>query len=250
MNKLLCLLLILVMLLSLSACGGENPVVEDDPDDENQGETEEETTEQPDMALLSGYYLLYGVEMDGEVVTQDAVSQMQSYVLIRDDQTGVIMMYEEQEFHWDDSAITINGEPYIYELTDDLLTLSFGGDLEGFSIIYQYHGDELPEDYGKTLTSGYFALSSVGVNGNVSFYNTANPENGYVRLKEDGTGTLYYEDTERTFTWDASCLYFEDDTAYYMYYNEAMTGDEEMLLIYFESSDTSLIFRPVAEETP
>lgn len=194
---------------------------------------------EPAAVLLPGYYLL-----DTEAYDHD-LGALRMYVLINADHTGVIgAMGMSRELTWNDTQLIMDGEPAEYKVEGDVLILMADAETE---ITLRYNGDVLPEEYlVPALTSGYFVLSSVGQNGNVDFY-SLNPENGYLKLNEDGTGVLFYDGTESELTWDASNLYLQDTTYSYIYYSSEMTGDEPMLMMLIYETQTTVAFRPMEE---
>ena len=99
----------------------------------------------------------------------------------------------------------------------------------------------------KPLAAGYYIVSSVGSGGGVSFFGTMDPNNGYLLLKEDGTGSMLFDGTEAELTWDEeSALWNEREiTGMILCYYDSELGQEEcMLALYFMDDYTSVIFRP------
>ena len=96
--------------------------------------------------------------------------------------------------------------------------------------------------------SGFYVVSSVGEDGDVSFYYSLTAENGYIDLEKDGTGVMCLEDEEQELTWDESYLYCDEETIPYLYLSaeESMDG-EAMLMIFFEEGKISIILRPVED---
>ena len=194
---------------------------------------------EPAAVLLPGYYLL---DSDADDL---GLSTLRMYILINADHTGVIgAMGMKQELTWNDTQLIMDGEPAEYKIEGDLLII-LPNTVDQLSL--RYHGDVLPEEYlAPALTSGYFVLSSVGNGGDITFHNL-NPENGYLKLNEDGTGVLFYDGTESELTWDASNLYLQDTTYSYIYYSSEMTGDEPMLMMLIYETQTTVAFRPMEE---
>lgn len=97
---------------------------------------------------------------------------------------------------------------------------------------------------------GYFVASSVGRDGNITFYTAPDPANGWIRLEADHTGVLFWDGTEQDLTWDDEAIYPGDETipcVYTSYYDPELEADDTMLALYFLDSQTSVIFRPVEE---
>lgn len=201
MKKTISLLLALLAVLSLAACQNADP--------EGTSITTEATTEAatvPAPQLQAGYYLLTSYETDGLTIEGEMADEMKMYIRIEEDGTGLFSITGMSvELTWDDSFLSVEDAPCAYTLEDDLLILTVD-DSTKFAL--QYHGDELPEYYvSPTVQPGYYVASSVGDNGNVTFYSTIDPENGWVRLGEDLTGTLYYDGIEYEVFCDASNFY-------------------------------------------
>ena len=194
---------------------------------------------EPAAVLLPGYYLL---DSDADDL---GLSTLRMYILINADHTGVIgAMGMSRELTWNDTQLIMDGEPAEYKIEGDLLII-LPNTVDQLSL--RYNGDVLPEEYlAPALTSGYFVLSSVGNGGDITFHNL-NPENGYLKLNEDGTGVLFYDGTESELTWDASNLYLQDTTYSYIYYSSEMTGDEPMLMMLIYETQTTVAFRPMEE---
>lgn len=100
--------------------------------------------------------------------------------------------------------------------------------------------------YGAPIP-GYYLVSSVGYDGDVTFYSTADPANGFLKLEEDGTGQMSFGGTEGALTWDDETVYWQGQTLPCMsvsYYDGELGREEVMLMMYFLDTQTSLILRP------
>lgn len=252
MKKLSALLLALVMVMALAAC------VSDEPPEISTTPTTTAATvpttvpttapeTQPPAILQSGYYLVESVASNDSEMDISFFQEMKLYIQINADHTAVIsMMGVPVELIWNDTELLMDGEPVKYALDGDLLIMDPGTDEE---MTFRYHGDTLPESYlTPKLTSGYFVVSSVGENGNVSFFGTLSPENGYLKLNEDGTGVLFYDGVESSLTWDEAYLYVGEYEYPYNYRTAEEIGDEmDMLAVYMLETQTSLVLRPAEE---
>lgn len=99
----------------------------------------------------------------------------------------------------------------------------------------------------KPLSAGYYIVSSVGSGGNVSFFSSMDPNNGYLLLREDGTGTMLFDGTEADLTWDEASALWNDREITGMilcYYDSELDREDRMLVLYFMDDYTSVIFRP------
>lgn len=104
-----------------------------------------------------------------------------------------------------------------------------------------------PEMELSAAQPGYYLISSVGENGDVTFFGAPDPANGYLKLEEDHTGVLRYGDVEQTLTWDGEMIYWGEETlpyVYMCYYDEELGRDDSMLVVYFVDDMISLVFRP------
>lgn len=99
---------------------------------------------------------------------------------------------------------------------------------------------------------GYYLVSSVGQDGDVTFYNTADPANGFLELEEDGTGQMGFGGEEGPLTWDDETIHWQGKTLPYMsisYYDPELGREEVMLMVYFLDTQTSVILRPAQAPT-
>lgn len=97
------------------------------------------------------------------------------------------------------------------------------------------------------LQPGYYLISSVGTDGNVSFYSTMDPENGYLELREDGTGTMRFDGAEAELTWDKENVTWNGQAltgVYLTYFDSELDRNDSMLVLYFLEEPVSVIFRP------
>lgn len=104
---------------------------------------------------------------------------------------------------------------------------------------------EMPEISG--LEPGYYLVSSVGKDGDVSFYGNMNPENGWLLLNEDGTGTFFFEGVEGELTWQEDALNWQDQTLMGLtarYYDSELGREDSMVMLYFTDPVVSVALRP------
>lgn len=114
---------------------------------------------------------------------------------------------------------------------------------------------EMEEPGISDLAPGYYLISSVGKNGDVQFFGSLDAENGWLLLREDGTGILSFEGTEGQLTWNERQLHWQDQTLMGMvmtYYDSELEKEESMLALYFMDPVVSVVFRPapMPEEIP
>lgn len=110
---------------------------------------------------------------------------------------------------------------------------------------------QLPEPVYSAVQPGYYLISSVGQNGDITFYSELTAENGYLKIRDDGTGFLSFEGTEGELTWDGEYLYWQNQTLPYIYmsyYDSELGRDDALLAVYFtEPAVVSLALRPAEE---
>lgn len=107
--------------------------------------------------------------------------------------------------------------------------------------------DELPQ---LPPQPGYYIASSVGENGDITFFSSLDPANGYIRLNADHTGVIFWEDAEQDLTWEEDALRRGDEIIpcyYTSYYDPELDAEEAMLMIYFMDAQVSVVFRPAED---
>lgn len=263
MRKLI--LLLLAMAIFLAACGGTpaDPAVDTTPETTEPTPVPTEATAaptetEPGNLLPAGYYLLYSMTAAGQTAEGDAVMPLQSYIQIQSDRTGTwSILGQTIDLKWDDTRFILSGISIPYTAEKESIVLQTPAALMGSSedglMTYRYNGDILPEEYTNTLKSGYFVASSIGHNGDVTFFGTPDPENGYLILEEAGTGFLSYGGTEQALTWDAEYLYWGEQTLpyfYQTYFDPELGYNDALLTIFFTEESVSLVMRPVDEPEP
>lgn len=195
----------------------------------------------PAPVLRSGCYLLEQVVSDGVEADAENVAAVKSYLYLAPDGSGTFsMMGAAMDLTWqEDGPLSIPGAAG-YEIEGDCITL----DLEVMVLTYRYHGDELPEEYLSVRPLGYFLVSSVGIEGDVTFYSTADPANGYLYLHADGTGTLFFLDVTADLTLDDEYIYWNDREIPYLYYTPDQSPDgDALLMLFFTEEQTSVAMR-------
>lgn len=107
-----------------------------------------------------------------------------------------------------------------------------------------------PQPETGPVQPGYYLVSSVGRDGDITFYDTADQVNGYLKLEKDHTGTMNFDGVTKTLTWDDEALYRGEEILPCIsmsYYDSELGRDDFLLVVYFLNSETSVIFR-LAEE--
>lgn len=257
MKKLISLLLVLVLLFSFAACGRnsdpeqiptETPPAPTETTPPTEPEPSETTppTEAP-ATVQVGYYLLKYMRSQDTGGFPVELEPGIGYLEFREDHTGYIWMNGVgTEVQWDNDSLSYEGEPLPYELDGEKVILP-SGDAD---MVFVYGGTVLPEEYQIVPPeAGFYVVSSVGEDGNVSFYPTLVPANGWLRLEADGTGALYWKETEQNITYDSQNIYTEDITIPFVYYTEEDTQEEPMIMLYFLEESTSVALR-LAEGEP
>lgn len=172
MKRLLCSLLAALMLCGCTAAPAQ-------------------TTAPAGPQLKPGCYVL---------ASEDYASTM-LYIQLSEDGTGCVsLLGVAQELTWTPEG-AVFGEMTITPCQGGLMA-----DTEKFT----YTGEGLPEGYlPDPPVPGFYAVSSVGLDGDVEFYGALSRDNGYFELREDGAGTLVFDDVEYPFTLDGITARFD-----------------------------------------
>ena len=174
-------------------------------------------TTAPTAVLKPGFYIYSGD------VFNDTLLHFRFY----EDGTGYLsMLGTEAELTWTpDGAIHgIAYDPMEVTATDD--GILFDG--EAFAWV----GDSLPEDFFPAPpVPGVYAVSSVGIDGNVDFFGDVTCDNGYLELREDGTGVLVYDGAEYPFTMEGATAHFDGWSLMLQPVSGEETGGVPMIVI-------------------
>lgn len=206
---------------------------------------------EPPPVLQSGYYILSRMSYSGITLSGESLDYMRYYIYIEDDHTGIMSaMGIEQSFEWNETQLISDGVPIDIIIDGNTLTLT---DVDDVEISFLYYGSTLPESFTiPALPAGLYVVSSIGENGDVSFFSSLDPANGYLRLEADCTGILYYNGSEVQITCDANYIYAGETSYAYIYYSPDMTPDGEAMLMFYDiqgDTFTTVILR-LAEGTP
>ena len=112
-------------------------------------------------------------------------------------------------------------------------------------------GDSLPQGYlPDPPAPGVYAVSSVGLDGDVDFYGTLSRENGYLEIREDGTGVLVFDDTEHPFTLDGAGARFDGWSVMLLDMSDRDPEGAPMVMVYIMDGSInadSIAFRKLEE---
>lgn len=196
---------------------------------------------EPAPVLRSGYYLLESVVSDGVAADSDDIASAKSYLYLAPDGSGSFStLGTSLDLTWrEDGTLSIPGASGC-QIDGDCIIL----DADIMTLTYRYHGAELPEAYRNVRPFGYFLVSSVGIEGDVTFYSTPDPANGYLYLDADGTGTLFFLDVTADLTMDDQYLYWNGREIPYFYYTADQSPDgNALLMLFFTEEQTSVAMR-------
>ena len=190
------------------------------------------TTEPAGPVLKAGFYLPAAEELSGTLL----------YIQLRENGTGCM------------SVLGMTGEltwtPAGAEFGEMTITPTSGGLLADYEA-FEFIGESLPEGYlPDPPAPGVWVASSVGQDGNVSFYGAPSKENGWFELWEDGTGVLVYEDIEYPFTLEDTIARFDGWSVMLMDAGEGLPEGENMAVIYITEGPIeadSIAFRKLEE---
>lgn len=253
MKKLLSVLLLLVLLTGCT--GPQSPETTVPPTEATTAPTTVPPTTLPPttapeetepVKLQKGFYTLAGAWQGDHTYDTDDLPDFQSYLFLEEDGTGVLAVLGSRwSIDWTENRIVLYGTPLPLAADGDTFIVT----IDTLDLAFRFESEDLPEAYQSQIPAGTFLVSSVGVNGDVSFYGSLDPANGSLTLKEDGTGTLVFDDLNGDVTIDGENIYFGDMVIPYMYYTEAMSPDgEAMLMILLTDRTTSVIFRVAPED--
>lgn len=222
------LMAILLLLLLLAGCTGQRPV-------ETTAPPTETTLPEPTLAypLRGGFYPR---EQAG------SGADLYSYLSLNADGTGELSISGSSwDIAWTENQILFYGEPLPVTTGEDTVTVTLAGE----DHIFRYQGEIMPEGYFYRVPAGLFVVSSVGVDGDVSFYNTLDPENGYLQVNEDGTGYLDCQYIQGEITIDEYGIHWGDLSIPCIYYDAEESPDGEAMLMMVLTGDVyiSVIFR-------
>lgn len=251
MYKFRSMLLVLAAILLFTACYSNNDkqVAPTEPTPTVPLQTNAPLVSQEPMPseLRIGYYLLESITQEGRTITGQEIDDLKTYLRINGDGTGVMVSSGvTTNLEWNATQLIVDGVVLQVALEDGTLVISPDNNMQ---MTFVFNGDVLPEAYASAqLEVGYYIVSSVGVNGDVTFYSGTDPNDGYLRLENNGTGVMFFEEEEKPLTWDESFFYIEDESVPYVYSSAEEIGDTEgLLMIYFMNDATSVALRPSEE---
>ena len=202
-----------------------------------------------DVQLTARYSFVYDLDSntaEGTFLDEEYLLELRMYLFLQEDGTGQMsVLGQGMDITWNETSLIMDGSEADYTLGDGTLIIQ-----EGLNcVVFRYVGQELPEEYLPVFPVGFFAVASVGRDGNVAFYPTVDPANGYIRIREDHTGDLFFDDQLREFTMDEVALYLDGESAMYQYIPTSVSGDTEDLLmvIFYGDTVTSIAFRPASD---
>ena len=190
------------------------------------------TTEPAGPVLKAGFYLPAAEELSGTLL----------YIQLRENGTGCMsVLGMTKELTW-----TPEGAMF-----GDMTITPTAGGLLADDEAFEFIGESLPDGYlPDPPAPGVWVASSVGKDGNVSFYGVPSKENGWFELKEDGTGVLVYEDAEYPFTMEGTIARFDGWSVMLMDAGEGLPEGETMAVIYITEGPIqadSIAFRKLEE---
>lgn len=222
MKRLLCSLLLVLMLCGCAAPAGTTPTTV-------PGETD-------GPRLKAGFY----------IYDQDEAGTLPVHFRFFEDGTGYLSMVSME------AALTWTPEGTLLGLADGAMKCTPTDDgmiWEGQS--FTFNGDSLPEGFIPDAPApGVYAVSSVSRNGNVEFYGTFTKSNGYLELKEDGTGLLVFDDAKYPFTMDGTTACFDGWTLMLLDLGTEEPGAAPLVMVYIMDGPIpadSIAFRKLEE---
>lgn len=239
MKRLCCLALSLLLLWGCTAAPDRTTAPETTIPETTVPETTvpETTVPAPTAAprLKAGYYLLPLEEYDPVVM----------YLELKEDGTGLLSaMGSTVSLTW--GPVGVNAEGLTGAPTAEGMRFPTNAE-PAYDFVYS---ETLPEEYQlPQVQPGLYAVSSVGLDGNVSFYGVIDPENGYLDLLPDGTGSLNFGEETYSLTWESGMLELESGAVLSCFYTDLeISGEAPMVTVYNFGAESdinadSIIFR-------
>lgn len=136
----------------------------------------------PDEYLQPIFRPGFYIPVDGEYAS------MLCYAELREDGTGDLsVMGLDMPIKWEATKFYLSD--LIACATEEGFVIGEGTPME-----FTYIGDALPDGYlPDPPAPGTYCISSVGWNGDTTFYSSYSRDNGYLELREDNTGTLVFD---------------------------------------------------------
>lgn len=167
--------------------------------------------------LLPGFYVPEAEELAG----------LMCYAELREDGTGVFSVMGQTE--------PIECEPTKFYFGDLIACATETGFTmtDVYTYNFRYVGNELPEGYlPDPPAPGIYCISSVGFNGDTSFYGSLSKDNGYLELGEDGTGTLVFAGEAYPFVTVGMEMVFDGWSMVLMSMPDLDSGDPPLIMGY------------------
>lgn len=206
MKRLLCMMLAFALLCGCAAVPA--------------GTTAPETTVPMTTAgpmLKPGFYIC------NEELAQDSLLHFRFF----EDGTGYLsMLGAEAELTW-------TGDGDLCVMGEQMPAIPTAGGMLAFDEEFEYVGDALPGDYFPDPPEpGVYAVSSVGRDGDMDFYGSLSRSNGYLELREDGTGVLDFDDCEYPFSMDGATAVFDGWKLVLFYMSGEEAAGEPLVMVY------------------
>ena len=203
----------------------------------------EPVTEPMAQSAQPGYYVAESFMEQGIPLDEEYLLELRIYLLLEEDQTGQMsVLGQGLPITWNEDHLILEGMEASYSLGDGSLIIQDGRNC----IVFRYAGQELPEEYRTQIPLGFFAVSSVSRDGNVSFYSTVNPENGYIRIRADHTGELFFDGQLRKFVIEDGVMNLNGEQAVYQYLPAGISGEDDgdlLMVMFYGDTVTSIAFR-------
>ena len=195
---------------------------------EEEAAPDNETAEEDGIA---GVYMISEESLDDMDTGEEDSEMLQAiggtlHLILREDGTGAMeAMGQEQELEWNEKEIILDGSGAPYSYKEGVLTVGKGSSAMTFR---KLTGKELenagteplkPGDYDKDTRAGYYKLSTIEDNGEVTNAQalSAIGQEVYLVLKEDNTGQLFLFDRAIDLTWNDKSITYSGEESEYSY---------------------------------
>ena len=187
-----------------------------------------------------------------------AIGGMMRLVLLEDGTGSMNVMGQETKLEWNEKEIIMEGEGAPYTYKDGVLTLGAGSQTMSFRKMTEEELEEdesgplEPGDYDPDTRAGYYKLSTLEENGEVtdaSILAVAGME-VYLVLNEDNTGRLSLFDMPMELTWNDKVMTMDGEDAEYTYdAGKIVMEAENVILTFVYAGAPDEAPEPAAEET-
>lgn len=206
-------------------------------------QTQPPTQAQPSFSQLqTGYYILTTLRSDdGMTMEGEAAKQMMWYITVNENRSGQVYQAGRlSRLEWSDRYVIWDGYDVKYCIDGDQIIVDRAGVDQ---LTFTYHGQTLPEYLQHPeLKAGTYLLYMFTEYDEFYMVEYPAPENGYLELREDKTGTLHFFVEDVELQWENMNLHYRSSYMPYRYFEIKQDGVSAGLLIVEYSNIYTLAF--------